>query len=55
MDMLREKQLELVAVKLYKWLHFSGSPDFHSPKNPEVVRVSYYKRAEELLREMVVK
>ena len=51
LDKLTKEQavLEEVAKKLYSWIHTSGSPEWDSRKVPEVVRVSYRKRANELM------
>ena len=48
----QEEIREGVAIKLYGWLHSSGSPDRHSKKVPEVVRTGYRKRADELLEDL---
>ena len=45
----REEIREEVAIKFFKWLQPSGSRDFYDKKVPEVVRVSYRKRVDELL------
>ena len=39
---------EDVAKLLHKWIHNSGSPEWESKKNPETVRVSYRKRADQI-------
>ena len=40
---------EKVAEQIYIWVHPSASPGFHSKKTPEVVRVGYRKRADQII------